>query len=317
MKKLFALSLFIAIQSFASADLYFMTRPKFGTNINHRFQIQSPSNLSSANSQMNYRGTLNWMEPLFSSRPDTIKSSDTYLHSISHFEISPFYTQFATGIGIQPIPFFEFSIHYSHLSFLGSTAHLNKDKLNQQWDPEWIDNNNYDNRGYEFIQTIHLNYKLSFYNPKISTELVVDHQLLDVKSPHREYFFDYSRSMPVYSRDDIFRLQGSFAYKFDSTIEGFVQNFFTLNNFDGDLPQIFSHESQNDKPALYRNDFIFGGNYYQNEDCIYNLWLGIYDQSKGPRFALKNNIALGIGLQYLFHYSEYRNPKGESKQFKN
>lgn len=295
----------------AAVDLQFLNSPKYGTNLNNGIQLESPSKPTLANSNFRYRLTLDWLEPFLQSRIDTLKASDTYLRSLSHVEISPYFAAFGTGLGIKALPFTELSIHYSHLSYLGSGVRLSKTDVTSQWNSQAIGERAYNSDGYEFIQTVHLKYRFFYYTSRFHSEILVDHQLIDIKSTHQEYFYDYSRGMPIFAKDDIFELQASLAYKLTPNWQPFIQDRFTLNNFEGDFSQLINQSDHSGKPTLYRNDLILGSNYYpcgETQDTRFNLWIKFSETSRGDYFDWDENIALGLGTQINFHFSEYKNP---------
>lgn len=318
MKNLIIL-LFLPTTIFASVDFSFIQQDNYGTDTDHELQLQSPLSPSLANSFAHYKFTLDWIEPFLGNNNQQINAADTYLRSLNFFAISPYYAQFSSGIGISPVPFFEFSVHYSHFSYLGSTAHMQKNQLDKQWTPEWLNNHSNSMNGYEFIQRVHLRYALHYFTDVFSIESVIDHQLIDIKSDHREYFYDYANRLPLFGRDDIFKLRHSLSYKLYDELEPFVQSLFTLNNFKGKFNRILDHESKEGKPVLYRHDLYLGVNHYPSLSSQKRFrcssWLEISDTSKGKRFSITHNIAIGAGFFYSFNFSEYKDPNGSNHNY--
>lgn len=307
--KLLYIYIFIGLSSiWAYTNLDFVRNHNFGTNLTQEFQVQSPNQLGQGIIKARYQLALDWIEPVFEPNSDLLSSSSTYLRSKSSIETTPYYAQVKTGLGIQPIPLIELSIHYSNLLFYGSSVSLPLD--NKYWDESTIRARDFTNSGYDVIQTLHIVYRLHYDNQYFKSVVSIDHQLIDIKIKDRIYLYDYSREIPIYPRDDLFELSSSVAWIQSPLLNIFLQNKFLLTKFEGDFSKLFNPRQTDGKPILYRNDTQLGFSYCNSKDIkkknhsIY--WLGYSEQSGGPDLNFIQKLNIGFSYQSQINFKEFR-----------
>ncbi|MCK9181881.1 MAG: hypothetical protein M0P13_03240 [Fibrobacteraceae bacterium] len=167
--------------------------------------------------------SFDWIEPL-NGLPygNDLDSRASFLRFNTELVLSPFYGGFRMGLGIRPFqanPQIETRFVYENYTYFNSNVEMtlssNKENGNiaDSWTADWITNRLYSNSSVDYMQNFAfwLDLDYSFGNGGLLGG-GFHYTLVDVNTSYEGKSYDYTRNIPVFSRDFIldFILYGCF-----------------------------------------------------------------------------------------------------------
>lgn len=189
---------------------------QYGPNLGFRLLGDTPLGWGAWVPTGQARLDFNWYEPLASSSYGTaLGDGARYLRLQGAVALSPYYAELQTALGVAPVatnPRFDIRLVYRNLVYLGSNVEMamadraEEKEISKTWSADYIYDQFYDESSFAQIQSfgfwIDVEYVLAALRLQGSTR----YTLLDVRTDYDGKSYDYSRNLPVFSRD--FVLEG-------------------------------------------------------------------------------------------------------------
>ena len=201
--------------SFAEANEFEARRvAQMGPNLHHNVRGNMPLAWGSWVPQGQVMLDFNWFEPLEAvPYGSVVTDTNQYLRVQGTLDVSPFYAQIKAAIGLalfKANPHAEARIVYSNMLFIGSNVEMamgnrtDEPRASKTWHADYIFDRLYDESSADQIQSfgfwVDFNFKISSMRMWAS----LGYTYLDVSTDYDGKSYDYSRGLPVYSRDDVF-----------------------------------------------------------------------------------------------------------------
>jgi len=193
----------------------------FGPNLRNQLFVNAPVQWGGWVPQTDAGFDFSWIEPLgIAHYGDETADTSRYLRLQGLLTMSPYYAELESALGISPFnanPRVEFRFVYGNLIYLGSNVEMamrgrtQESSVADTWNASHIYGSMYDNWSLEQIQSFGFWMDLDFSLESAELSGSLRYSLLDVRTDFSGKSFDYSRGLPVYSRDFVFEAHGHLA----------------------------------------------------------------------------------------------------------
>ena len=212
---------------------------KYGPNLSWTFAGNTPFVWGSWLPQATGELSFNWIEPL-SNLPygQSLDRGASFLRFNADVEVSPFYGGFSMGLGIRPLqinPQAEFRFIYENYTYFGSNVEMTlvdssgTGNIADTWNADYVTNSLYDDSRVDYMQNFTFCFDLDYsFGLGGLLGLGLHYTLVDISTEYEGKSYDYSRNIPVFSRDFIFEL---ILYGFFPINENWALSFY-LNQYN-------------------------------------------------------------------------------------
>lgn len=290
--KIFLLSVLLWVSSALAKDYdqSALMGYRYGPNLSWKFQGNTPvvwgQWLSQAEASVHYV----WLEPLDNlDYGNTLSANSSYLKMEASVEVSPFYGGYRAGLGLRPLkinPQIEVSFIYeSYFYFLSNLEMVTADvagggRIAETWNADYImDHVGRHDSEFDYAQLFDFGFTLSYMFPHGSVLGMDLHYVLsDISTDFNGKSYDYSRNIPVFSRD----------FLMECEVYGQVP-------FNKNFSLLF-------ETSLYLTGFLRNKNTVEKESLSYGLAM------MGPHFSWANgfqNITFEVGYFNRFEKRFY------------
>lgn len=186
----------------------------FGPNLRHQFMGNAPFAWGTWVPQADARIDFSWIEPLNAAHyGDEVTDSSRFMRLQGVFAVSPYYIELQTAIGVAPFqanPQVELRFVYSNLFYLGTNVEMamgdraRESSISRTWRSDYIYDSYYDESTFDQYQSFGFWADLDLRLSKARLLAAIHYTLMDIRTDYDGKSFDYTRGLPVYSRDFVF-----------------------------------------------------------------------------------------------------------------
>jgi hypothetical protein len=218
-KNLLAFSLILCfVWNSSSASVYNqdgLLGLKYGPNLSWSVAGNTPFVWGSWLPQAAGKVAFNWIEPLnYLPYGQPLDKHASFLRFNADVEVSPFYGGFSMGLGCRPFrtnPQVEIRFIYDNFIYFNSNVEMTltdssgTGNIADSWNADYITDNLYDNSSVDFMQNFGFWLDLDYsFGVGGLLGMGFHYTLVDINTDYEGKSYDYSRNIPVFSRDFIF-----------------------------------------------------------------------------------------------------------------
>jgi hypothetical protein len=199
--------LFGCFLSLYAEPLIHRSRSRYGPNIGHALAFEAPMGSQAHVISQAYRFRFAWIEPLGEgSYYQPVDDQDAFFSLRWDAEASAYYGQIKSELGLQVLPFLEFSLAFRHLHYFGSnvemgTPNLTTRTVQETWRGAYIYKNAFNQIEMDYIHSFDFTQRLSFNYNQWFLEALGMLSYVDVNNHFAGKNYDYHYAMPVFERD--------------------------------------------------------------------------------------------------------------------
>ncbi len=202
---------------------------RYGPNFSNDVHLDAPLGWGTWVPQTTLGMGLDWLEPLkVTHYGDLVPVEGQYLRAQGRIQVSPYYGLVQTALGFAPFkanPKMELRLVYTNMMYFGSNVEMamgnrtDEHDIGVTWNSDYIYDHMYDEKDNDQIQSFGfwMDFNSQIYVLRLWGSL--RYTLMDVNTDYEGKSYDYSRELPVYSRDFVFEAWGFLSFPLHGNID--------------------------------------------------------------------------------------------------
>lgn len=290
----------------------------YGPNIGHSVTASTPLSSQATIANASYSFNYSWIDPLKDKTYySAVHSKDPYWSWRLNLEVSPYYGQFVTELGLRAFPFLELGFAFRHMHYFASNVEMGMPQkegheeldVTNTWRGSYIYENIHIDPQPDYIHSFDLIARLNFSYEKFDWITKGIFSYVDINEHFTYKSFDYYYMIPMYSRDFMVDIISDLIVPVGNTRwETYVEA--ELVN-EG----VFFYD-ENNKEALREFRLRFGGLYHvdqgkQMHSVIFDAGLLFRDDKFIDNMKFKDRLLLRLIWQINHNFADFF---GEAKK---